>query len=316
MMRNRGQRAASEATPPASAFRALLIAIDLSPLSDRVLGRAALLPLADGVHVGLLHVVPRGLPPAMQRAAAHDARKILAEEARALGAALPRRAKVEPMVRIGVPATEIADAATEIDAELIVMGRGGGTTLREVFLGSTAERVIRRGRRPVLAVRLRPRAPYARPVLALADDEAAQAAVALSLRVVPPPRGRFTVVHAYDIPYDGVLRGGLSDEAMQQLRELYDRKALQEITTTVGRAVAAARIAPADAPSWRTHIRCGSPRTVVQKVVQRTDADLLVLGTRGHTGAAYAFLGSVAGDMLRYVACDALMTPPRRDSAR
>lgn len=314
MTRHRSERAASQ--PAVSAFRSLLIAVDLSPLSDRVLGRVALLPLAAGVHVGLLHVVPRGLPLHAQRAAARDARKVLHEEARALGEQLPERATVEPMIRVGAPATEIADCAAAMKSELIVLGRGGGGTLRDVFLGSTAERVIRRAQRPVLAVRLRPRAPYARPVLALADDAAAHEAVTLSLRMIPPPRGRFTIVHAYDIPYYGVMRGGLSEDATAQLRDLYHRKALHEITNIVRDAGTRAKLAPLGGPAWTTHIRCGSPRTIVQSVVKRADADLLVLGTRGHTGAAYAFLGSVAGDMLRWVACDTLVTPPRRERAR
>jgi nucleotide-binding universal stress UspA family protein len=39
---------------------------------------------------------------------------------------------------------------------------------------------------------------------------------------------------------------------------------------------------------------------------------LLVLGTRGYTGVAHILFGTVAGDVLRAVACDVLVVPPTR----
>jgi nucleotide-binding universal stress UspA family protein len=64
-------------------------------------------------------------------------------------------------------------------------------------------------------------------------------------------------------------------------------------------------------PIWKLLVRCGSPRLVIKKAVKKADTDLLVLGTRGFTGVAHLFLGTVAGDVLRDVACDVLVVPPR-----
>ncbi len=66
-----------------------------------------------------------------------------------------------------------------------------------------------------------------------------------------------------------------------------------------------------DALSWKTHVRSGSPRSVVERTAVKTKADLLVLGTHGYSGAALVFLGTVAGDVLREVPCDVLVVPPR-----
>ena len=52
-------------------------------------------------------------------------------------------------------------------------------------------------------------------------------------------------------------------------------------------------------------------REEAKKAVEKADTDLLVLGTRGFTGVAHLFLGTVAGDVLRDVACDVLVVPPR-----
>jgi nucleotide-binding universal stress UspA family protein len=166
-----------------------------------------------------------------------------------------------------------------------------------------------------LAVRLRPHAVYARPAVALAVDEAAHDALALLLRMIPPPRGRLGIIHAYDIPYYGLRRGGLSRDAAAHLHVRYRQEALHEIAKILGTAIVRTKVAPR-AVSWTTHVRYGPPRDVITKVVTQADTDLLVLGTRGHAGAAYAFLGSVAGDVLRDVACDTLVVPPRRHRSR
>jgi nucleotide-binding universal stress UspA family protein len=75
-------------------------------------------------------------------------------------------------------------------------------------------------------------------------------------------------------------------------------------------ALAQLNVPHEDAPRWKTHVRYGSPRIVVEKAVRKAETDLLVLGTRGYSGAAYAFLGTVSGDLLREAKCDVLVVPP------
>lgn len=276
-----------------------------------MVGRVALLPLAEEARLTLLHVVPKSLPPRAQRRAEADAKKALAAEATSLARSLPKGVNIELIVKVGTPAVEIAKRAATPKAELIVMGRGGGRALRDVFLGSTAERVIRRGQLPVLVVRLPLRGPFRRPALALDLDRAAHGILELLLRVIPPPRPSVEIIHAYDIPYRGMIYPSLSEDDAEEYQEHYRGKALREIGKLLATSLAQAKVAPIDAPSWRTHVRYGSPRTVIEKAVKKGATDLLVLGTRGHSGVAHAFLGTVAGDVLREVACDVLVVPPR-----
>src|SRR4029078_10126835 len=76
-------------------FRSLVVAVDLTAISDRVLARGALLPLTDGARLTLLHVVPESLPVPHRRRAQRDARKALAAEARHLAKSLPARVRSE-----------------------------------------------------------------------------------------------------------------------------------------------------------------------------------------------------------------------------
>ncbi|MGH2436706.1 MAG: universal stress protein, partial [bacterium] len=57
------------------------------------------------------------------------------------------------LLREGSPRPVILDAATEIGADLIVMGTHGRTGLAHVFFGSVAEHVVRHSKIPVLTVR-------------------------------------------------------------------------------------------------------------------------------------------------------------------
>jgi universal stress protein A len=60
---------------------------------------------------------------------------------------------VEARFTSGAPAEEIVLFADEHSADLIVMGTHGWTGLKHLFLGSTAENVVRTANCPVLTVR-------------------------------------------------------------------------------------------------------------------------------------------------------------------
>lgn len=291
-------------------FRSLLVPLDLTPNSDRVLGRVPLLPLAADARITLLHVVPGGLPAPAQKDAERDAYKALAGEARHLRKTLPKNVSVQSLVEFGAAVKGISVRAQRVKAELIVMGRGGGRVLRDTFLGPTAERVVRQARLPVLMVRQPPRRAYGRPVLALDFDRAAPEVVRLTLLTIPPPRPRITVVHAYDFPYGGLVYPSLAeDEAAgekSELQALAAEKLAKLLSTTVNKLGGSRDTIPA----WKMHVRYGSPHVVVERVIRRADTDLLVLGTRGYSRATHVFLGTVAGDLLRDAKCDVLVVPP------
>lgn len=288
----------------------LLVPIDLTPNSDRVLGRLLLLPLADDARVTILHVVPDSLRASELRDAERDASKALAGEVRHLQKSLPKSVCIQPLVKVGVAVTEISACAQKVKAELIVMGRGGGRVLREAFLGSTAERVVRQARLPVLVVRLAPRHAYGRPAVALDFDRAAHEVVRLLLLVLPPPRPRVSVIHAYDFPYGGLVYPSLAEEEADGEKSELQLEATEKLTRLLAAALAKAKVPPEDAPRWKTHVRYGSPHVVVEKVMRRSETDLLLLGTRGFSRAAYIFLGTIAGDLLREAKCDVLLVPP------
>jgi nucleotide-binding universal stress UspA family protein len=290
----------------------VLAPVDLTPSSDRVLARVAMLPLAEDAAITVLHVVPSGLSLRDQQSAARAAKKQLEGEVRQLARSLPGTVSVVPVVAIGSAAKEISARAGANRAELIVMGRGGRRPFRDAFLGSTAERVTRRARIPVLVVRLPARDCYRRPALALDLDDAATRVVGTFCRILPSVRSPVLIIHAFADPYRGMVHSHLTLDAIQEREQELRRQAWLELEKLLARAVSRARVPPEQAPVWKAHVRYGSPRTMIEAAVNKTERDLLVLGSRGHSGVAQMFLGTVAGDVLREVRCDVLVVPPGR----
>jgi nucleotide-binding universal stress UspA family protein len=301
---------------PAPVLRSLLVPIDLSPASERVVRRAASLPIAAGGTITLLHVVPGRLSIRARRQAETEARTVLAREASHVSKALRPGVAIKHSVSVGAPAAEIAEQAARLKADLVVMGRGGGRPVRDSVLGSTAERVIRQARTPILVIRSPARARYRRPALALDVDEAAEPVLAVLAQVIPPPRPRVTIVHAHDGPYLGRFYASLPSDQRED-EELQQRhSAAARIAQVVARALRAQKQQPDDVPDFATYVRYGDPRTVIKAAVRKLDTDLLLLGTHAYSGVAHFFLGTVAGDVLRDVRCDVLVVPPRRSRGR
>jgi nucleotide-binding universal stress UspA family protein len=258
----------------------------------------------------LLHVVPHTLPIRARRRAEKEARTALASEAAHVARSLRADVSIAHEVCVGAPAAEIVDRAARLQADLVVMGRGAGRPLRDSLLGSTAERVLRHARMPVLAVRLPVRTPYRRPALGIELDDAAAPVLAMLFRVIPPPRPPVAIIHAHDAPYLGMVYAGLSADEIEEEEHRHRQRVAPRIAEIVGRALRAQKRDRGAVPPIETYIRSGDPRHVIETAVKKLGTDLLLLGTHGYSGVAHLFLGTVAGDVLREVRCDVLVVPP------
>jgi universal stress protein A len=77
----------------------------------------------------------------------------LALRALAESMAVAEKLEVTPIFRQGPAATEIVDAAKQINADCIIISTHGRTGLSHLLFGSVAERVVRLSECPVLTVR-------------------------------------------------------------------------------------------------------------------------------------------------------------------
>lgn len=157
-----GTRRTSRATKPAGAaatvrINHILVPTDFSAPSLKAVAYAKELARQTGARVSLLHIIePVVLPDAAAMCVLPDdqlvarMRKRLSE----LGESYEEKGFnfERVIVRKGTPFHEIALAAAAADSDLIVIATHGYTGLKHVLMGSTAERVVRHARCPVLVV--------------------------------------------------------------------------------------------------------------------------------------------------------------------
>ena len=139
----------------------VMVPVDFSPNSLRAVEFAISLIEPDG-EVCLLHVIDTDFVARMTDEGFGQAEAIttkLRERAegllRELMTMVPDpKPRLETMVVMGKPFAEILRIAADLDYQMIVVGTRGrrGVDLEEMFFGSTAEKVIRASRVPVVCV--------------------------------------------------------------------------------------------------------------------------------------------------------------------
>lgn len=138
----------------------ILVPVDFSPASANAVRAAIAIAAPDG-DITLLHVIDQNFLDDVVAASLGSADEITAR--------LRERAEMDftsmlegmetgtvdvaRMIVVGIPFVEILKIARDLDLPMIVMGvRGRSTPPEEILFGSTAEKVLRGTRVPVLCV--------------------------------------------------------------------------------------------------------------------------------------------------------------------
>jgi nucleotide-binding universal stress UspA family protein len=150
----------STPSPVPIGLKTILVPVDFSDSARKALQYALALGRLFKAEITLLHVAPELAEdsrvtftmPELQQEILQDAAQNLRREIERAGTA---ELKLNPVVKKGTPYHEIVETARQMNADLIVIGTHGRTGLKHVFMGSTAERVVRHATCPVLVVRER-----------------------------------------------------------------------------------------------------------------------------------------------------------------
>jgi len=199
---------------------------------------------------------------------------------------------------LGPTSESLCEQAELLNADLIIVGGTRSGRFMRKFLGSTAERVIRGSRIPVLVLRK----PFARPlerVLLTTDLSEFSAGV--------HERGS-ELVHA------------LFPEDQPHLRSLlviwHDLAMPSPLVNVDMRRVASSELSDFLAQANRRgeqvegKVRMGQPTDEINSEAGEWPADLLVIGTHGRSGASRFLLGSVAENTIRATEGNVLVLPP------
>lgn len=286
----------------------ILAATDFSEHARAAAERAALLAREQATTLRLLHVISSSslddLRNVMRGSAAgehsvlEEARVSLHDTATMLAQTTEVTATEE--VATGQVIATIRTAAEEVD--LLVLGARGTNPVRDLLLGTTAERLLRTSCCPVLIVKGAPKGPYGRVIVPV--DFSSYSAPALAVAALVAPHAHISVLHAFRVPFEARLHiAGATDDTIR----LYCDEQRQEATRHIDRLMT----------EYLPHVRqrtClverGDPSPVILAQAQARSADLIVLGKQGQSRAEELFLGSVTRHVLAGSTCDVLVVSP------
>lgn len=210
----------------------------------------------------------------------------------------PGDARLEVLVKWGLPLAGIVGALKTQQADLVVVGSRGFSGLRRFLLGSVSEGVLNSAPCSVLISRGRgrgtswERARGLRVLLAVDESEHTVAAARLLRALSVQATSQVTILHVVEPPDDRVPH--LLTTTAPKFRAV--AQALIRATKERGRQVLERVRKVVTHRGLTSHLLLveGRPAEEIVRAAERTHADLAILGSRGMTGLKGAFLGSVS----------------------
>ncbi len=197
----------------------------------------------------------------------------------------------------GSPGPRLAEFADDVQADLVIVGASRRGRIWHSILGTTAARVLRAARVPVLVLRK----PFSRRPerILLATDLSSENGAALTRAIETigaafgPKDLQFRAV--YVVSYDPMVPPPLPDAVLKEVAaEQLGRFLAEEIRSGV----------PVE-----NHVRSGDLSGEIVRAASEWQAELLVMAARA-TGAPEGWLGSTTASAIRHASCNVLVIPP------
>lgn len=285
----------------------ILAATDFSPGAERAVERASSLASQHGATLHLLHVLPQLSWKMFGRTLVEHplvTEKNLYQAARErldnLADVMQERCKipVQSFVDIGRPYERIAAYVTDHKIDMTVLGSHAGNLARDLFVGSTAGRFLRRGGRSALVASPSGGGSYERVLVAIDFSDVSRTAVDAATEIAP--NATIHLLHVYDVMFEGkMLYANVDERIIQQYRDAADAEAwrmMDAFVTTLPRH-----------ERFVAKVRSGSPARTILSEAEALRADLIVMGKRGRSELNELFLGSVSENVVHESSRDLLL---------
>ena len=296
----------------------VLVPIDFSPLSLEAIEFALPLLRLSGAELHLAHVVPPGYPISslsdlpMVDPEIEIHRRICQH---LIDAAKSYPVELSPKnvhALMGRPFEEICRLAGNIAIDLIVTSTRGNTGLKHLFLGSTAERIVRYSPCPVAVVRRPDRTP----------DESKSTHRSFGFEKILVPID-FSPCSLEGLEYAKTLAVHFGSKLML-LHSVYleyaapsDQYPLYDFPMLMPQVQKAARAQMQDfvhKTDWKgveveQSLQIGHAGQQICARAEEFGADLIVTSTHGTTGLKHLLIGSTAEYVVRHAPCPVLVAP-------
>lgn len=282
----------------AKLLSSVVVPTDFSAGGQAAIERALRLPLSKKAKVTLLHVVPDDIPGNLRVQAIAEAEAGL-EKALSSVHGLAQARGLAPSQFItdvveGDAARQILKRAHTAEADLVVMGRHGRRPVADLFLGSTAQKVVKAGDVGVLLVQRPASAQWKRALVAV-DLQRSSIALVKQAQPLLELAGEVTLFHASRVPFEEYVT--MTGELSRSYREEFLSDAEADLEALVAKTGLRAK----------TEAQPGDPRLLVLDELRQEDVDLLVVGAHEKKRLQRLFMGSVAEWLMTHAKCDVLI---------
>ncbi|MDX5364928.1 MAG: universal stress protein [Alphaproteobacteria bacterium] len=289
---------ATAADSSLSGLKSILVATDLSSRSDKAVARGLSLAARFGARVKVVHVVDDDQPQALVDLEVARTAELLEESVRPFAS----RFSITPEIEIakGIESEAIRAVADVMNADLLVLGAHRRQFLRDVFTGTTVERVIRTSGRPVLMVRLDSKLSYETAVAAVDLSRSSLDALEFASSASFLGCTSLILLHAYMPLASGFMRyASVGEEQIEDYSRSLANEALSALEGV-------ANTTPLAGLSPELLVEEGGAVEVIGEVIASRSPQLVVMGTAGNSMLKNVLIGSVANAILRDAECDVL----------
>jgi nucleotide-binding universal stress UspA family protein len=290
-----------------SLVKRIVAATDMSPFASRAETRAALLAQQLGSELHLLHVIDN-LALETLRHLDHP----LDTEQRLIDSSRNHLAEIEhkcsekygiqvmtTTLNVGRTYAEIVRYAELLDVGLVVLGAHGGSLVRDLFVGSTVDKVLRKLTRPLLIVKREPEARYRNILIPVDFSESSRRATELATNIVP--HAHITVLHAYEVPFKTNLHSaGVNNKLIQ----VYETEIHAQKNKEMQKFISELEV---PGVSLSGILEQGTVFDVIRKKTETLESDLIVIGKYGQSERDEMLPGGVTTGVIQEVGCDILV---------
>ena len=285
-------------------FHKLLVAVDFSPASFAAIQQALWVATQTGATITLVNVLPN-MRKSMQSASIDAKLDLLYGEGsvfhrEVLGDAEKRLQQIvnnvahpnlviKHKVLLGEPITEICRLTQHGDYDLVFAGAHAMTVWKELFVGSTAKKLIHTCPAPVWIVRPEHVGQPAAILTATDFSPVSRIAIEVASNLAQLAHAQLHTMHVVDsadVPEDILSK---VPEGKSLREEIYEatKNRLIEFLAPLGAQV-----------DIKPHLTWGTPWKEINRFANHLKADLLVVGSIGRSGIAGMLVGNTAEQLL------------------
>ncbi len=286
----------------------IVAATDFSSPANAAIARAALLASQTNAELHLIHVVhPLDLYVGSelsydfqmhyQQVQQQNIKTQLESLAKQLREQFP--ISIHASNRIGRAYTEIANYAASVNADLIVAGAHGENSLLARLIGSTALRLLKLAKCPVMIVKNShlPAQPYQQVVAAIDLSPASSEVPALASKVAPDANIELLLI--FDSNQEAHMhKAGIDQSLLTEYRE----KALKQAENRLDEILSAQNNL-----KMTRQILSGYPPKTICAHAKSQQADLIVIGKHNKKHLEEWLIGSVSKGVTYAAHCDVLL---------